>query len=150
MMLAATKGRKKAFTFIELLIVVVILGIFIRIAIPSFRKTFQNQQLKIFTQELQSLINYLHGRSIVEERIVYLSIDNEKKEYGIGIKGNSVRLKTYQMPSDIKVVAEAEEILFYPDGSIDPVNLTISNLGQEGIILTTKGVFGGAKISSQK
>lgn len=144
------KGLSKSFTFIELLIVIVILGISVGIGIPAFRKTFQSQQLNIFTHRLQGLIRYLHGRSVAEEKIIYLALDSQVKEYWIGAKGNPARLKTYRIPYDIKMSADKEEVLFYPDGSIDPVNITLSAPGEEKISLTTKGVFGGAKIFSQK
>jgi len=149
-MIFVIKGKRKAFTFIELFLVIAILGILIGVSVPTFRKAFQSQQLKSFTQELQSLINYLHERAVVEEKIIYLNIDDEKKEYWTGIKDNPDRLKTYRIPYDIRVVMDKQEILFYPDGRIEPVTITLTSPGQESIFLTTKGIFGGAKVSSEK
>ncbi|MBM3253641.1 MAG: hypothetical protein FJZ16_05275 [Candidatus Omnitrophica bacterium] len=142
-------GKIKGLTFIEVLFVVIIIGILTIVSLPNFRKTFNNLQLKSFAQELQASMNYLHQRSVIEGKIIYLNIDDEKKEYFAKIKGNSERLRTYRIPNDIKIETEQKEILFYPDGSIDKVIIKLINLDNQNITLTTKGVFGGVKIQSQ-
>jgi len=41
-------------------------------------------------------------------------------------------------------------IFFYPDGEIDKVSVEIINFEKQHITLTTKGIFGGAKILKEK
>lgn len=140
---------KKAFTFIELFSVIIIISILISVSIPLFRPTFNHLQLNSFSQELLAYMNYLHDRSVVEGKIIFLSLDNEKKQYAARFKDAQINLKTYTIPKDItievnKIDGEDKQIFFYPDGRIDPVEVII-NLDTENVTLTTKGLFGKVK-----
>lgn len=158
MTLAIGSGAKRiahnALTFIEILLVIIIIGILIGIALPSFRKTFNNLQLNNFSRELQSFMNYLHERSIVEGKIIYLNIDNELREAWAQMKDKDtdkdIRLKTLRLPDKIKIETQNYQILFYPDGSIDKLTLDVVNQDSQKITLTTQGVYGGVKILAQE
>lgn len=145
-----------AITFIELLLVIIIIGILIGVSIPSFRKTSNRLQLENSARQLQTVMNYLHQRSIIEQKIILLNIDNEKKEYWAQIKDTSTPLKTYPIPSDIfieiikKSDTDNKQILFYPDGQIDKITIKLTNREKETISLTTEGVYGGVKMVSQE
>lgn len=149
MMISAT-GKSVGLTFIEILVAVVIISILIAISLPNFRKTFNNLELNNISLELQTFMNYLRERSIVETKLAYLNIDNEKKEYWAQIEGESKRLRTYHIPKDIKVETEQKQIIFYPDGSIDKVTVRLSNINNQAVSLTTKGVFGGVKLQAEE
>lgn len=140
----------RAITFLELLLVTVVIGILIGISIPNFRKTFNSLQLNSFARDLQSFMNYLYQRSIVEEQIVTLSIDNEKKEYWAKSETDTRRLKTYRIPDEIKIETEEPVIIFYPDGTIDKATLKIIDSDSQSVTLTTEGVFGGVKLQNQQ
>ncbi len=143
-------NRTQGFTFIELFITVIIIGILVGVSFPNFRKTFNQMRLNSFSSELQSFMNYLSERAIVERRIIYLNIDNDKKKYWARIKDTENRLKSYSIPNEISVEPEQNSILFYPDGQIDKVTIKIAGLGTQNIDLTTKGVFCGVKLQTQK
>ena len=148
-------SRKKSLTFIELLIVVIIIGILIGVSLPNLTKTFNNLQLNNFSRELQTFMNYLHERSIVEEKIIYLKVDNEKKKYWAETQreAEQTRLKGYTIPEALTIEVETEsqefpqnQIRFFPDGSIDKVTIDVVNQDSQKMTLTTKGVFGGVKL----
>jgi prepilin-type N-terminal cleavage/methylation domain-containing protein len=138
------------FTLIELLFVVIILGILTGVSLPRFKETFLTLQLDSFSQELQGLMNYVHERAVIEGKVFFLNIDNGAKEYWVIGKGDLQRFKTYRLPGDISVEADKEEIAFYPDGSIDKVNINIITSRNQSVILTTKGIFGGVKLLRKK
>jgi len=140
----------RAITFIELILVIVIIGILIGVSLPRFRNTFNDLQLNGFSRELQASMNYLRQRSIVEGKIIYLNIDNDNREYWAKIKGEENRLKTYKIPAQIRIETEQEQIIFYPDGNIDKVTINLCGFDNQSIALTTRGVFGGVKIQSQE
>jgi len=135
-----------AVTFIELLFVIIIIGILAGLSIPKFRSTFNTLQLNNFSRELQTFMNYLQQRAIVEGKTVYLNIDNDNNEYWAQIKDGENRLKTYQVPGEIEIEIEQKQIAFYPDGSIDKTTIELINPDNQYINLTTKGVFGGVKL----
>jgi prepilin-type N-terminal cleavage/methylation domain-containing protein len=140
---------KRAVTFIELLFVIVIIGILVGISLPNFKKTFNSLELNTFARELQTFMNYLNQRAIVERKIIYLNIDGEKKEYWAQFKDAQERLKSYPIPEELKIEAAQMQIIFYPDGTIDQVNLKIINRDSQCVNLTTRGLYGGVKLQTQ-
>ncbi len=148
------KSLPKAFTFIELLIVVIIIGVLVGLAVPNFRSTFSSAQADSFSRQLQSYMNYLRDKSVVEQKVIYLDINTEKKEYSAWMQGAAEPFKTYTFSQDISVEiskksnAESPEIYFYPDGRIDKMDLTVT-AGNNNIVLTTEGVFGKVKINKK-
>jgi len=144
-------SRKRAgITFLELILVIAIIAVFAAITLPNFRKTFYNHQLKSFSRGLQAMINYLHERSIVERKVIYLAIDNANQEYRAEVMDNGARVvqKKYPIPQGISIECVQQEILIYPDGSLDKVDLLLKS-GEAQVQLTTKGVFGGAKVQEE-
>ena len=95
-------------------------------------------------------MNYLYERSVVEGKIIYLNIDNDKKEVWANIQDAQNRLKTLPLPDDIRLETEKKQILFYPNGEIEKVTIEVVNLDNQKIILTTKGVFSGVKLLLQE
>jgi len=146
---SAQRTAQAAFTFIELLLVIAIIGILTAVSLPSLKKTFNNLELNNFSGELQALANYLRERSIVEGAVIYLKIDNENREVWAQIKEASGRLKTLQFPEGIRIESENNQVTFFPDGEIDKVRISVVSLDGQKITLTTIGVYGGFKILPQ-
>lgn len=140
------KTGRRSFTFIELILVIALIGILSVVAIPQFRKTFNDLQLNNFARDLQSFMNYLEQRSIVERKIITLNVDDVNKEYWAQIKDEPNRLKTYSIPKEINTETNQSQIRFYPDGQIDAVTISLINPSNQRLRLTTEGVFGGVKI----
>ena len=139
---------KRGFTFFELFLVLLIIGIIIAVSLPQFRKHFNNLELTSFSRQLQDFMNYLHQRSIVERKIYLLFIDTDSKQYWAQIQGEDSKIKTFSIPEDLRIDVDAEypQIRFYPNGDIDTVTFTIINKDDNAAILTTEGVFGGVKL----
>ena len=139
--------RKRGFTFIEILIVVILIGILTAFSLPKFQSTFRNLQLSSFSYQLQTLMIYLCERSIIEGKTILVVIDNEKREILAQIKTKDLeaKLKTYRIPGDITMESDQQRILFYPDGQIDKVTIKLTNPDGQNITLTTKGVYGRIK-----
>lgn len=139
-------GKGKGLTFIEILLVVIIIGALIGISLPNLRKAFDNLQLNSASQDLQSFMNYLRQRAIVEGKIIYFNIDSENKECWAQIKDATARLKSLALPPDIGIETDQKQILFYPDGRIDSVTIKLIQPNNQNVILTTKGVYGKVKL----
>ncbi|MEK6715842.1 MAG: hypothetical protein AABY43_07385 [Candidatus Omnitrophota bacterium] len=139
------------FTFIELLFIVIIIAVLVAVSFPNLRKSFNSIELNSFSREISAVINYLEQRSIVDLTMIHLNIDNEKKEYYAVKAESSERFKTYRIPEGIRIETEGnDEIIFYPDGSIDKVTIRLINSDNQEVILTTKGVYGGVKVQNQE
>lgn len=136
---------RRAFTFLELLLVILLIGILVATSVPNLRKNFDTVKLNSFSGQLQAFMNYLHERSIVEQQVIYLNFDREKRQFKANMKDSPVFLKILTVPEDISIETQ-DQVLFYPDGQIDGVTISIIGKNDQKINLTTKGVFGGTKI----
>ncbi len=116
-----------AFTFLEILIVISVIGVLAALSLPKFKNTFYDLQLNNFALEMQTFMNYLHERAIVEGKVIYLVMDKEEKDVVARLGDSQARLKTYPVPFDIVLETDKPKILFYPDGQIDKVTITLSN-----------------------
>lgn len=148
MMTSAMKhSNKAAFTYIELIVVVLILGIFIGLSIPQFKKTFADLELDNFVKNIYLLCNYLQSNSIAQAKIYSLNFSGELKEfksYFLKENGEWQILKQrfsrlYRLPEKITLEttpAKKNNVLFYPDGSSDNLTLIFKNeFGYERILL---------------
>lgn len=139
-------GKIRSFTFVELFLVIIIIGVLIGISLPGFRKTFNYLQLNSFCSELQSAINYFSQRAVVEGQIIQFNIDTNNHQYYAKIKGDSKNIKTCHIPEELKIESGQREINLYPDGYIDKVTIKVVNPDNQTISLTTEGVFTGVKL----
>jgi len=153
-MISATKrnSRRRGFTFIELMVVIIIIAVLTSISAPLFKNTFAKIQLDQTLRQLQTFIGFLHQRSVIERKVIYLKVDNQQKQYWGQINDSPARLRSYSFPEkfilDVKKITnpQDESISFYPDGAIDAVTIEITTPEGKSLSITTEGVYGGAKI----
>lgn len=148
-MISAIGNDKKGLTFIELFIVILIIAILAGISIPSFKRTFDNLQLNSFAKDTQSLMNYLQQRSKVENRVIALRMSPEDRKLSASYLDDAKIIKTSVIPQGVSININQDQILFYPDGSMDKVNINLSNQYNNKIVLTTKGVFNAISIQQE-
>lgn len=150
-MLKMTFVTKAAFTFIELIIVCLIMGILIGVAMPQIKNAWDNLALENFAKGLYTRCAWLQANAIAETRIYYLGIEKEGSEFiGYILDDNqyyklSGRLgEALQLPFGARVLGPVSiaGIHFYPDGSSDPVNLTFESRRQNKVAFIVKGVSG--------
>ncbi|MDD5729676.1 MAG: type II secretion system protein [Candidatus Omnitrophica bacterium] len=137
--------KPRAFTFIELILVVIILSVLTAVSLPRIKSAFLSFELNNFSGRLETFIGYLCQRAASEGQIIYLSFDNAGKEYRAQIKGSQEKAQAYKIPAGITVETEQKEIAFYPDATTDKVDIIIKNSLDKSITLTTKGVYSGVK-----
>ena len=132
----------KAFTFIEVLIVVIILGVITGFSIPRFRETFNDLQLKIAVHDLSQFFRFVQGEAIRNERVHKIVIDDHRywvmAEGDEGFKRVSGKWgKTNLIDRNIEIDTENEEVFFYPEGRMDRVEISLGR-GENSYIITTK------------
>lgn len=141
--------KKKGFSLIELLIVIIIMGILTAAAVPRFKQTIDRFEFENFSKNIYYLIQYLQNSAIVEKKIYYLNIDKEKVEFTARrlengevtvLKGRFA--KVFKAPEAIRVEIEpeAEYICFFPNGKIDDLSIVFTDRFEKKILIDTKSI----------
>lgn len=149
-------SRHEAFTFIELLIIIAIIGILAVLAVPQLAKTFDNFELENFTKDIFYLCRYLQGSAVTKGKMHYLAIDRENLEFkafykdGGELKAAEGRYgKAYKAPEDTAISTDPPDnsgVYFYPDGSSDPLAITLENRHKKKLSILIKGASGAIQI----
>ena len=165
MMLLIGRKRKalkriNSFTLVELLLVVVILGIFIGFSVPSFRKTYLNLSSNNTARNIAFLMRYAQARAIAERANYKLNFDSGNKRCwlekesvetpGLFEKVYSRLARDIILPRDIKVEAGLNPVNFYPDGKIDSAKIYIICNNDIKFTISTQGQIGHVEISDSK
>jgi len=134
------------------MVVIIIIAVLASISAPLFKNTFAKIQLEQTLRQLQTFISFLHQRSVIERKVIYLKVDNQQNQYWGQIHDSPARLRSYSFSEkftlDVKKITnlQDESISFYPDGAIDAVTIKISTPSGRSLSITTEGIYGGAKI----
>ncbi|MDD4938541.1 MAG: prepilin-type N-terminal cleavage/methylation domain-containing protein [Candidatus Omnitrophica bacterium] len=148
---------KKGFTFIELLIVVIIVAILTGVSAPKLKRAFDNLSLQNFVKDIYYLSCYLQARAISEGRTYCLNIDKDSgflrpayQEADTTLKEITGRFgKGLNVPEGV-IITESpkgkESIFFYPDSSVDKVTLAFENKSKDTATLLLKGISGEIKM----
>ncbi len=68
-----TKSKKKGFTLVEIMIVVVIIGLLAAMAVPAFQKVRENSQEKAITNNLRQ-VAHAGSQYILEEGVTEVTV----------------------------------------------------------------------------
>jgi prepilin-type N-terminal cleavage/methylation domain-containing protein len=151
----STIGKMKAnnaFTLIEILLVVIIIGIVLALAAPNFSKGFARFQLNKTADDLLSCSRWAQAMAIGQGRIYALTFSNGLISYRLtvdqgsfspvnGTLGrmhpipDSIRLVITQ-PHDPQGTGNVDHIEFYPDGTIDPATIQINSAENKTVLST--------------
>lgn len=125
---------KKGFSLIEILLVVILLSIVAVLIIPNFSQSYKSLLLSKTTESLADLMRYAQSRSVMNNHPVNLRFEEDFSGYQVlqfdgesnSFQKISNRLgQFFEVPLDIKVSSETLVIGFYPDGTIDPVEVQV-------------------------
>ncbi len=134
-----TEQKRQAFTFIELIVVVIVLGILISLSAPRIKRSFAFFELENYTKNIYFLCNYLQSSSISEAKIYSLDFLQDVREFkALSLKeGGQWEIlkgrfgKSYKVPDNLSLEispVDKAKIFFYPDGSIDPFSILFKNI----------------------
>lgn len=161
-----TAKSKQALTFIELFVVIIIIGILIGVSIPHLKKTFDNFELENFAKDIYYLTHYLQTSAISQGKIFCLNINQDEGIFCATYKENDEAEsnsepkkiegrfgRDYRPPEGASIFTEpltepleVTTICFYPDGSKDKIMITLKNRHEKEITLSIKGAAGEIQI----
>ena len=141
--------RQKAFSILELLVVVVVLGIIIGISLPRFRNSYNNLVFNNFTQNLISRMHFLQERATVEQCMYRIVFDPLNNKFTIGAREEDQseftsvkdRLgRSISIPSQISIEMAEPLVIFYPDGRIKGKDFAISGFDNKATVTIKQAI----------
>jgi len=145
--------KHTGFTFVELLIVIAIIGVLAGIVVPNLKTTQSNFALDGFVKDIYYLTKYLQVSASTHSRIYRLDIAQAqgsrtlfsaryKNKDGEFIPLGGRFKNAYAMPPDATIYsiepADITNIFFYPDASMDNARIVFKNKFGKEMILTLK------------
>ena len=142
------KKASKAFTLIEILLVIVITGIIGVLAVPSFSQGYARFQLKKTTDDLLGSSRWAQAMAMGQARVYALSFSPDHRSYALqrafaeddienqgrfeAVRGSLGR--RHAIPNGLKLRTKSDRVVFYPDGTIDPASIELDALRQKTVI----------------
>jgi Tfp pilus assembly protein FimT len=125
---------RRAFTFIELLVIIAIIGALAAVSVPRMRRNFIAYEKESFVRDIYYLAEYLKGAAVAQNGVFRMDIDPQAGSFqgkvrrstdGQAAKFEFVVLggrfgRVYTAPSGLSFTIEPERasaVTFYPDGS---------------------------------
>lgn len=162
--LPSDRGASRAFTLVELIVVMVLLLIVASMVAPRMASFFQGRALGSEAQRLLSLMHYAQSRAVAEGSPVILWLDPAKSTYGVEVQAGHESADdlrdlsytadptvTFEIPTvtDVPVSEDGDEtfglpeglasIRFNPDGNFDEVGV--------GRIILRQGTLGALELA---
>jgi len=148
---------RAAFTFVEMMIVIVILGTLLVLTIPTMKGLQERKRLSTGARELVAMFRYARGEAVMGEKVVQTRIDVKGGRYQLRLEPEVVEtaLRTRidpprktaeegirRLPRDIVFVdayAWSEQVdqdgrvtlEFYPNGTVTPVIIVMKDKRQK-------------------
>ena len=149
-------ANRGALTFLELLIVLAIIGVLAGVAIPQLRNTLDNFEVEGFTKDIYYLMRYIQATAISRQKIYCLNISPDNRQFWVTVKGEVDFIplagrygRKYNCPEGVNITLEPADkttVFFYPDGSIDKLAITLSSKKMRKISIISQGSAGALKI----
>ncbi len=139
---------QSGFTYIELLIVLVILSIVLSSSVPLFSRTFSRLQLEVFSYKVAKLLDFARNRAVISGDAMQVHFNTRDRKYRLlQAQGDPLngpfepvagRVGLTQIVPDAIVVSSSQpNVTFYPNGAADAFQLFIYDKKRNGYKLTT-------------
>ncbi len=164
---------KRAFTLVELMVVLAVLGLIIGISIPSFRSFLKKAPLEQAISDVEGMCRQARSDAIINKRTMELVLNDSEESVVLrsaartvmgvdpetGGEANLVEqgevLDRVELAADLQIIEPLDEdfvglleLRFYPNGTAEPVDLRVTD-GNEAYILSLDPVTGHTTVVNE-
>ncbi len=146
MLRTGNNSKKRAFTLLELLLVIVIIAVLMGLAIPRISKTIANTSFKSFINKACLFLDYASTRSTLKNIILEVRFDLKQKNILLRKQQEKEEIiSQLQIPQDISIDIGKETVIFYPDGTSEEFKIIISDNQGRKVEISSSGFDGKIK-----
>lgn len=109
--------NEQAFTLIELMIVVVLLGIFAAIALPSFKQFIDNNRAFSASNEALALLQFTRTQAATERTNVTICFSNKPWSVHTGSDCSTDAIRSMEIPDNVSLRATQTSITYHSNGT---------------------------------
>lgn len=165
---------KRAFTLVELMVVVAVLGVILGISIPAFRALLKKAPLEQAIHDVEGMCHQARSDAIINKRMMVLVLNDAEDTLTLqsaartvmgvdaetGLETNVVEqgesLEYVKLGADLQIIEPVDEefvgrleIRFYPNGTAEPVDLRVTD-GDGSYILSLDPVIGQPTVVNEE
>ena len=134
----------RAFTFLEILIVIALIAVLCAAALPRASRQFAAIQLDSFSKRLLAICSYAAARAVIEQNTTLLTVDGRNNTVSLDVAGK--RYKDFAIPDGISVEPGKPDAVFYPDGTNERFRLNVTGAYGRRTEVKAGNSYGGFRV----
>ncbi|MCK4917836.1 MAG: hypothetical protein KAS51_06455 [Candidatus Omnitrophica bacterium] len=137
-------GLKQAFTLLELLLIILIISVVLSTSLPLIRINVKNMEFKIFINKTYLFLDYAKVQAVLKNIIFSVRFNMKDNKIYLLAKGKNEDQKTLEInvPKNIYIRFDNEDLLFYPDGTFQEFKIDIFDKNKRNTIISSSGFDG--------
>ncbi len=145
---------KSAFTLLELLLTIALVGIILGVSIPSLNRSIKNTKFRSFVDKTYLFLDYAKNHAVLKSVILQMRFDQEENQIFLEERETKQRvLRTVKIPEKMSFEIKEEEINFYPDGTLQKFEIIIYDEDDDSnrrIKISSKGFDGKIVVNREE
>jgi len=127
-------GRDSGFSLLELLMVLLILGVFAAVSTPAISRLLNTITVRSRTQEIVSTLRYARLLSISSGQKVQVTLNTVDGPL-FRLSGGAEEERIINLGEDDRLTMEPDAITFYPESQVSAAELTVVIGNQSRVIM---------------
>ncbi|MFB3884248.1 MAG: prepilin-type N-terminal cleavage/methylation domain-containing protein [Thermodesulfobacteriota bacterium] len=148
--------KKKGFTLIELIIVLLLAGLAVSLVTPSLFRLSKTAELRGMAQKISAILRYCRSESIHKRQVYQVLFDSHQREVRVRSMEDEKVTRRYALPEGIQIeevkipspqyLTEVPTIEFYPNGGSNGGSILVGSRDRKGYMIKVHFLTGIVEI----